>query len=74
MNETDDWVLALEQLYVSSKAHAVSDSCGDISHSGIFSDISDKTVFEFFNEIEMSLMGWGTNGQRAHLLRKLLSD
>ena len=22
----------------------------------------------------MSLMGWGTNGQRAHLLRKFLSE
>ena len=52
----------------------MSESPRDSSHIRIFSDNSDKTVFEFFNEIEMSLMGWRTNGQRAHLLRKFLSE
>ena len=66
--------LAVEQLYASSEAHALSDSQGDFSHFGMFSDNSDKNIFEFFYELEMSLMGWVTNGQRAHLLRKFLSE
>ena len=45
----------------------------DISHITIFADNSDMTVYEFFNEIEMSLMGWGMNSQGVYLLLKLLS-
>ena len=66
----------MEQLYADCEreAHAVSDSCGHVSHISTFADNSYKTVYEFFNEIEMSLMGWGTNSQRAHLLHKLPSE
>ena len=45
----------------------------DISHITIFADNSDMTVYEFFNEIEMSVMGWGMNSQGVYLLLKLLS-
>ena len=74
LNESEEQVLAVEQLYASFEAHAVSDTRGDISHIGLFSNNSDKTVFEIFNKIEMCLKGWGTNGQRAHLLKKHLSE
>ena len=63
LSDADDSVFAVEKLYAALEAHIE-----------IFSDNSVRTVFEFFNEIGMSLIGWGTNIQRAHLLRKLLSE
>ena len=67
--EADDWVLtAVELLYAECEAHAVSGVKGDIMHISVFADNLDKTVYEFFNKIKMSLMGWGTNSQMAYLL------
>ena len=54
---------AVELLYTACDAHGVSGVRGDITYIIVFTDNSDKTVYEFFNEIEMSLMGWGMNGQ-----------
>ena len=72
--QADNWVLAVEELYSACEAHAVSYRRGDISHISTFADNYKKKVHELFIKIEMTLMGWGTHGQRAHVLFKLLSD
>ena len=74
LNEADEWVLEVETLYAQREAHAVSDAKGDISNLKIFSDNTHKTIFEFLEEIDMALLGWGTSKQRAHILGKLLSE
>ena len=72
LNEADEWVLEVETLY--AQRDAVSDTKGDISNLKIFSDNTHKTIFEFLEEIDMALLGWGTSKQRTHLLGKLLSE
>ena len=47
---------------------------GDISNVGIFIDNAEKTVYEFLEEIEIGLLGWGTSRQRAaHIYNRHLS-
>ena len=75
LETSNDWVLEVEQIYSKSEAHTVGTLRGDLSGVGIFSDNADKTVFEFFEELEMGFTGWGTGRQRATLLySKHLSD
>jgi len=75
LESSNDWVLGVEQIYAKSEAHTIGTARGDLSGVGIFSDNADKTVFEFFEELEMGFTGWGTGKQRATLLySKHLSD
>ena len=75
LQTANDWVLQVELIYTSSEAHAVNSSKGDTSAIGIFVNNAEKTVFEFFEEIEICLLGWGTGKQRAsQLYNKHLSD
>ena len=64
----------MEHLYAKSEVHSVSNFKGDLSHMSIFSDNSVKTVYAFFEEIDMSMGGWGTSKQLVHLLHGLLSE
>ena len=54
--------------------HSIKGSPGDIADVGIFSDNSDKTVFEFLESFELGYIDWGNNRQRASKLCKHLSD
>ena len=65
LDQANDWILQVEIIYSSSEAHAVGNTRGDISNVGIFTDNADKTVYEFLDEIEIGLLGWGTSRQRA---------
>ena len=35
---------------------------------GVFSDNADKTIYEFMELLEINLIGWGSNKQRANTL------
>ena len=72
--KADDWVLTVELLHTESEAHAVSGEKWDVTHISVLADNSDKTVYEFFNEMEMSLMGGGTHAQWTYLIPYLLSE
>jgi len=75
LDQANDWILHVEIIYSSSEAHAVSNSKGDISNAGIFTDNAEKTVYEFLDEIEIGLLGWGTSKQRAaQLYNRHLSE
>ena len=65
LDQANNWILQVEIIYSSSEAHAVSNSKGDISNIGVFTDNAEKTVYEFLEEIEIGLLGWGTSRQRA---------
>lgn len=41
---------------------------------GIFNNKAEKTVFEFIEEADLAMLGWGTSKQRASLLIKHLSE
>ena len=74
LDAADDWVVNVESVYARSEAHAISDSRGDISRLGIFNNNAEKTVFEFIEEADLAMLGWGTSKQRASLLIKHLSE
>ena len=42
--------------------------------SGVFSDNTDKTIFEFLESFELGYIDWGNNRQRASKLSNHLSD
>ena len=74
LDSADDWVMNVENIYARSEAHAISDSRGDISRLIIFNNNAEKTVFEFIDEADMAMLGWGTSKQRASLLSQHLSE
>ena len=74
LDSADDWVMNVENIYARSEAHAISDSRGDISRLIIFNNNAEKTVFEFIDEADMAMLGWGTSKQRATLLSQHLSE
>ena len=74
LDAADDWVVNVESIYARSEAHAISDSRGDISRLGVFNNNAEKTVFEFIEEADLAMLGWGTSKQRASLLNKHLSE
>ena len=74
LDSADDWVMNVENIYARSEAHAISDSRGDISRLIMFNNNAEKTVFEFIDEADMAMLGWGTSKQRASLLSQHLSE
>ena len=74
LDKADDWVVHVESIYARSEAHAISDARGDITKIGIFANNAEKTVFEFIEETDLGMLGWGTSKQRASLLCKHLSE
>ena len=65
LDQANDWILQVKIIYSNTEVHAVSNSKGDISNVGIFTDNAEKTVYEFLDEIEIGLLGWGTSRQQA---------
>ena len=65
LDQANDWILQVKIIYSNTEAHAVSNSKGDILNVGIFTDNAEKTVYEFLDEIEIGLLGWGTSRQHA---------
>ena len=55
----------VEKIYSLSEAHASSSVKGDLSGVGIFSNNANKSIYEFFEDLEIALVGWGPNKQRA---------
>ena len=74
LGRADDWVVHVESIYARSEAHAISDARGDITKIGVFANNAEKTVFEFIEETDLGMLGWGTSKQRASLLCKHLSE
>ena len=75
LDQANNWILQVEIIYSTSEAHAIGSSKGDTSNIGIFTDNADKTVYEFLDEIEIALLGWGTSRQRAaQLYNRHLSE
>ena len=62
------WIMNVEQIYSSSEAHASCSVKGDLSGVGIFSNNANKSIYEFFEDLEIALVGWGSNKQRAMLV------
>ena len=65
LDQANDWILQVEIIYSNTEVHTVSNSKGDISNVGIFTDNAEKTVYEFLDEIKIGLLGWGTSRQQA---------
>ena len=51
LDQANDWILQVKIIYSNTEAHTVSNSKGDISNIGIFTDNAEKTVYEFLDEI-----------------------
>ena len=65
LNRTNEWILQTELVYSLSEAHSINSNKGDISSVGVFTNNAEKTIYEFFEEVEIGLLGWGTSKQRA---------
>ena len=74
LDRSEPWALTNVQAYTSAEVHSNKGSPGDIADVGIFSDNSDKTVFEFLKSFKLGYIDWGNNRQRASKLCKHLSD
>ena len=74
LEKADNWILDMEQLYVRSEAHVSTTGKGNLDHLGVFTNNAAKTIYEFFDDAEMALMGWGNSRQRAYQLFNHLSE
>ena len=74
LDSAESWALHVVQAYTSTEVHSIKGSPGYIADVGIFSDNTDKTVFEFLESFELGYIDWGNNRQRASKLCKHLSD
>ena len=68
MDDANDWIISVERIYSISEVHSIANSKGDVSMVGVFSDNTDKTIYEFMELLEINLIGWGSNRQRANTL------
>ena len=69
LDRAEIWSLRMVQAYTDSDVHSISsNSKGDTVDVGVFSDNSEKSVFEFFESVELAYMGWGNNRQKASKL------
>ena len=69
-----NWCLSVEELYSRMEIHSITNTKGDTSEVGIFTDNSSRTVYEFLQDVELAIMGWGSQAQRANrLITKHLS-
>ena len=53
-------------MYSKMEIHSVNNTPGDTSEIGIFTFNSTRTIYEFFQELEMAIMGLGNNQQRGN--------
>ena len=68
LDHANEWIMNVEQIYSSSEAHASGNVKGDLSMVGVFSDNAKKSIYEFVEDLEIALVGWGSNKQRAMLV------
>ena len=69
-----NWCLSVEELYSRMEIHSITNTKGDTSEVGILTDNSSRTVYEFLQDVELAIMGWGSQAQRANrLITKHLS-
>ena len=68
LSTANEWIINVEQVYSASEAHAISSAKGNVETVGIFSDNASKTVYEFIEQLDLALTGWGSNTQRANEL------
>ena len=69
-----NWCLSVEELYSKMEIHSITNTKGDISEVGIFTDNSTRTVYEFLQDVDLAIIGWGSQAQRANrLITKHLS-
>ena len=68
LDSANEWTMNVEQIYSSSEAHASCTVKGDLSMVGIFSNNAKKSIYEFVEDLEIALVGWGSNKQRAMLV------
>ena len=68
LNCANDWIIGVERIYSISEVHSIASSKGNVSMVGVFSDNADKTIYEFMELLEINLIGWGSNKQRANTL------
>ena len=61
-----DWCLMVEALYSKMEIHSITNPKGDMSDVGVFSDNSSRTIYEFLQDVELAVMGWGSQVQRAN--------
>ena len=72
--QASSWCLEIEELYSRMEIHSITNTKGDTSDVGIFSDNSTRTIYEFLQDVELAIMGWGNKQQRANkLVNKHLS-
>ena len=68
LDSPNDWIINVEQIYFTSEAHASCSVKGDLSGVVIFSNNANKSIYEFFEDLEIALVVWGSNKQRAMLV------
>ena len=69
-----EWCLQVEGMYSKMEIHSITNTKGDTSEVGIFTDNATRTVYEFLQDVELAIMGWGSQAQRANrLITKHLS-
>ena len=66
--EATNWCLMVEGLYSKMEIHSINNTKGDTSSIGVFTDNFTRTIYEFIQELEMAIMGWGNNQQRGNKL------
>ena len=72
--QASSWCLEIEELYSQIEIHSITNTKGDTSDVGIFSDNSTQTIYEFLQDVELAIMEWGNKQQRANkLVNKHLS-
>ena len=53
LDNIESWALHMVQTYTSAEIHSIKCFSGDIADVGIFSNNTDKTVFEFIESFEL---------------------
>ena len=53
LESAESWALHIVQAYTSAEVHSIKGSPGDIADVGIFSDNTDKMVFQFLKAFEL---------------------
>ena len=64
--EATNWCLTVEGLHSKMEIHSIHNTKRDTSEIGIFTNNSTRTIFEFFQDLEMAIMGWENNQQRGN--------
>ena len=61
LDNAESWGSHIVQAYTNAEVHSIKGSPGDIADVGMFSDNTDKTIFEFLESFELGYIDWGNN-------------